>query len=137
MRHRIAHTMLRVRDRNVSIDFYTRIMGMKLLRNVDFEDGRFSLIYLGYEPEESGPAVELTDNWDDKDEYDLGNGYGHVAIVVSDVYVEAERIIAAGGNVTRPAGEMMDTGIHIAFVEDPDGYKIELIQEPFPPSIDH
>ena len=130
---RIAHTMIRCVDRDASIDFYTKVLGMRLHRVVDYDAGRFSLIYLGYEPEENGPAVELTHNWDHNKRYQLGDGYGHIAITMSDMYAEAARIESCGGKITRPPGEMMDSGIHIAFVEDPDGYQIELIQTPFPP----
>ena len=106
---------------------------MRIHREVDFEEGRFSLIYLGYESEEKGPAIELTHNWDQDKRYDLGNGYGHIAITTPDVYAEVARIESCGGNITRAPGEMMGSSVHIAFVEDPDGYQIELIQTPFPP----
>jgi lactoylglutathione lyase len=135
MGRRLAHTMIRVFDLEASLDFYVRVMEMALLRSMDFEDGRYTLAYLGYGPETDVAALELTHNWDQAEPYAPGTAYGHVAVVVDDVYAEASRIEQAGGRVIRAAGPMKGSDLHIAFVEDPDGYKIELIQAPFPPPL--
>lgn len=123
---RLLHTMLRVGDLNASLEFYTKVLGMKLLRKQDFPEGKFTLAFVGYGEESETAVIELTHNWETS-EYDLGNGYGHIALGVSDVYKTCEDIKAAGGNVVREAGPMMHGTTVIAFVEDPDGYKIELI----------
>lgn len=123
---RILHTMLRVGDLDASLAFYTDVLGMKLLRKEDFPGGKFTLAFVGYGEESDTAVIELTHNWETS-EYDLGNGYGHVALGVSDVYQTCENIKAAGGKVVREAGPMMHGSTVIAFVEDPDGYKIELI----------
>lgn len=126
---RILHTMLRVNDLGESLRFYTEVMGMKLLRQRDYESGRFTLAFIGYGSEEDTAVLELTYNWDTQ-KYDHGNAYGHVAIGVTDIYKTCESIRAAGGKITREPGPMKHGGTtHIAFVEDPNGYKIELIQE--------
>lgn len=125
---RILHTMLRVVDLDKSIAFYTQILGMKLLRQKDYPEGRFTLAFVGYGDESEEAAIELTHNWDTK-EYVLGNAYGHVALAVEDVYAACERIKAAGGKVVREAGPMKHGSTILAFVEDPDGYKIELLGE--------
>ena len=125
---RILHTMLRVNDLTDSLRFYTEVMGMKLLRKHDYESGRFTLAFVGYGSEEDGAVLELTYNWD-TNQYDLGNGYGHIAIGVSDLYKTCESIRAAGGKITREPGPMKHGTTLIAFVEDPNGYKIELIQK--------
>ena len=134
---RLLHTMVRVRDVDASLDFYTNLLGMKVRRRADYEDGRFSLIYLGYNDETEGAVLELTDNWDDHDPYSHGSGYGHIAIGADDIFALCEKLEAAGVNVTRAPGPLAnpdgETHINIAFIEDPDGYKIELIQYPFPP----
>ncbi|QNN22914.1 lactoylglutathione lyase [Planctomycetales bacterium ZRK34] len=123
---RMLHTMLRVTELERSIDFYTQVLGMKLLRRKDYPDGKFTLAFLGYGPESDTAVLELTHNWG-VDEYELGNAYGHIAIEVDDVYKAAEQVQAAGGNVTRPPGPMKHGDTILAFVEDPDGYKIELL----------
>lgn len=124
---RILHTMLRVGDLKRSIDFYTGVLGMKLLRQNDYPDGRFTLAFVGYGDESEEAVLELTHNWDTS-KYELGNGYGHVAIEVDDAYRACEDVRKRGGKVTREAGPMKHGKTVIAFVEDPDGYKIEFIQ---------
>jgi lactoylglutathione lyase len=124
---RILHTMIRVVDLDKSIDFYTNIFGMQLLRKKDFPDGRFTLAFVGYGAEDSHTVIELTHNWDTKS-YELGNAFGHIAIAVPNAYKACDDITAKGGKVVRPAGPMKFGGGVIAFVEDPDGYKIELIE---------
>ncbi len=124
---RILHTMIRVSDLEKSLDFYTNIFGMQLLRKQDFPDGRFTLAFVGYGSEADHTVLELTHNWDTKS-YELGTAFGHIAIGLPDVYKACEDITAKGGKVTRPAGPMKFGGGVIAFVEDPDGYKIELIE---------
>lgn len=123
---RILHTMFRCGDLDRSIAFYTNILGMRLLRRRDYPDGKFTLAFVGYGSESEHPAIELTHNWG-VDEYEMGNGYGHIAIEVDDVYAACERIKAAGGKVTREAGPMKGGTTVIAFVADPDGYRIELL----------
>lgn len=125
---RMLHTMLRVRDLDASIGFYTGGLGMTLLRRTDFPDGRFTLAFVGYGPEESHTVLELTHNWDQQEAYDLGAGYGHVALGVSDIYATCATLKANGVNVVREPGPMKHGSTVIAFVEDPDGYKIELIE---------
>ncbi|WP_372523030.1 lactoylglutathione lyase [Sulfuricaulis sp.] len=124
---RVLHTMIRVGDLDRSIKFYTDVLGMKLLRRKDYPDGKFTLAFVGYGPETEHAVVELTYNWG-TDKYDLGNGFGHIALEVDDVYKACEDIKKRGGKVTREAGPMKHGSTVIAFVEDPDGYKIELIQ---------
>jgi len=124
---RLLHTMIRVGDLDKSLDFYTNIFGMQLLRKKDFPDGRFTLAFVGYGSEENNTVIELTHNWDTP-RYDLGNAFGHIAIAVADAYKACEDIAAKGGKVVRPAGPMKFGGGVIAFVEDPDGYKIEFVQ---------
>jgi len=123
---RILHTMLRVGDLQRSIDFYTRVLGMKLLRQKDYPEGKFTLAFVGYQPEAEGAVIELTHNWD-TDKYDLGEGYGHIALEVDDVYQATDEIRQCGGKILRDAGPMNAGTTIIAFVEDPDGYPIELI----------
>jgi lactoylglutathione lyase len=123
---RILHTMLRVVDLDQSIAFYTRILGMTLLRRKDYPEGRFTLAFVGYGDESEQPAIELTHNWDTK-AYELGTAYGHIALEVDDVYAACDKIRAAGGKVVREAGPMKHGTTILAFVEDPDGYKIELL----------
>lgn len=124
---RILHTMIRVRDLEKSLDFYTNILGMKLLRKQDFPEGKFTLAFVGYGDEKDHAVIELTYNWDTHD-YDMGNAFGHIAIGVEDAYKACERIQEKGGEVVRPAGPMKHGKTVIAFVKDPDGYMIELIQ---------
>jgi lactoylglutathione lyase len=124
---RILHTMLRVGDLQRSIDFYTNVLGMKVLRRKDYPEGRFTLAFVGYGDEDKEAVLELTHNWDTA-KYDLGSGYGHVAIEVADAGRTCEDVKKRGGRVTREAGPMKHGTTVIAFVEDPDGYKIEFIQ---------
>lgn len=125
---RILHTMLRVGDLERSLEFYTQVLGMKLLRRKDYPDGKFTLAFVGYQDEADGTVLELTHNWDTS-EYDLGGGFGHIAIEVDDASVACEETRKRGGKVTREAGPMKHGTTVIAFVEDPDGYKIEFIQK--------
>ena len=124
---RLLHTMLRVGNLQRSLDLYTQVLGMKLLRQKDYPDGKFTLAFVGYGDESDTTVLELTHNWD-TESYDLGNGYGHIAIEVANAYEACDLIKAKGGKVVREAGPMMHGNTVIAFVEDPDGYKIELIQ---------
>lgn len=124
---RILHTMLRVGNLERSIQFYTEVLGMELLRQKDYPGGKFTLAFLGYGPESTHPALELTYNWD-RDSYDLGDAYGHIALGVEDIYATCDAIKAAGGKVVREPGPMKHGTTVIAFVEDPDGYKVELIE---------
>ena len=125
---RLLHTMIRVGQLDRSIAFYTEILGMRLLRRQDYPDGRFTLAFVGYGEERDNAVIELTHNWDTP-AYDLGNGFGHIALEVDDAYAACAQIRAAGGKVVREAGPMKHGTTVIAFVEDPDGYKIELIQK--------
>jgi lactoylglutathione lyase len=124
---RLLHTMIRVGDLDKSIAFYTDVLGMKLLRRKDYPDGRFTLAFVGYGDEVDHTVVELTHNWDTKS-YDIGSGFGHLAIAVPDAYKACDDVKKRGGKVTREAGPMKHGTTVIAFVEDPDGYKIELVQ---------
>ncbi len=124
---RLLHTMIRVGDLDKSIAFYTGVLGMKLLRRKDYPDGKFTLAFVGYGDESDTAVIELTHNWDTRS-YDLGNGFGHLAVSVPDAYKACEEVRAGGGRVTREAGPMKHGTTVIAFVEDPDGYKIEFIQ---------
>ncbi len=124
---RILHTMIRVGDLERSLAFYRDVLGMKLLRRHEYPDGRFTLAFVGFGPESEQAAIELTFNWDTK-AYDLGAGFGHVAVEVDDAYAACAEIKRRGGVVTREAGPMKHGKTVIAFVQDPDGYKIELIQ---------
>lgn len=123
---RLLHTMLRVGNLQQSLDFYVNVLGMKLLRQKDYPEGRFTLAFVGYGEEHNTSVLELTHNWDTSD-YELGTGYGHIALEVEDVYAACEKIKAAGGKVVREAGPMKHGTTILAFVEDPDGYKIELL----------
>ncbi len=126
--NRLLHTMLRVRDLDKSIEFYTTHLGMTLLRKTDFPGGRFTLAFVGYGEESDTAVIELTHNWDQDEPYELGTGFGHVAIDVADIYATCDRLGAAGISVPRPAGPMKHGSTPIAFIEDPDGYRIELIE---------
>lgn len=124
---RVLHTMLRVGDLDRSIAFYTEVLGMRLLRRQDYPEGKFTLAFVGFQDEAHGAVIELTHNWG-VTSYDLGNAFGHIALEVPDAYRACEEIRARGGKVVREAGPMKHGTTVIAFVEDPDGYKIELIQ---------
>jgi lactoylglutathione lyase len=123
---RLLHTMLRTGDLDRSIDFYTQILGMRLLRRKDYPEGKFTLAFIGYGEEKDNTVIELTYNWG-VDTYELGNAYGHIAIEVDDVYAACEAIRQKGGKILRAAGPMNAGTTIIAFVADPDGYSIELI----------
>lgn len=123
---RILHTMLRVGDLQRSIDFYTQVLGMRLLRQKEYPDGKFTLAFIGYGDENSHTVLELTHNWD-TDSYNLGNGFGHLAIEVDNVYQTTDQIRTLGGKIIREAGPMNAGSTIIAFIEDPDGYQIELL----------
>ncbi|WP_423064118.1 lactoylglutathione lyase [Candidiatus Paracoxiella cheracis] len=123
---RILHTMLRVTDLEKSLDFYVRILGMRLLRKKDFPEGKFTLAFVGYGDEFNSTVLELTYNWETH-EYDLGNAYGHIAIEVDDIYKMCDDIREQGGKVIREPGPMKHGTTVLAFIEDPDGYKIELL----------
>ena len=125
---RILHAMLRVGNLENSIEFYSQVLGMRVLRRKDYPEGKFTLAFVGYQNESDATAIELTHNWDTK-EYDLGAGFGHIAIEVDDAYIACEMVKKRGGRVTREAGPMKHGLTVIAFVEDPDGYKIEFIQK--------
>ncbi|MCP5143773.1 MAG: lactoylglutathione lyase [Gammaproteobacteria bacterium] len=123
---KMLHTMLRVRNLDAALKFYCDVLGMQLLRKSDFPGGRFTLAFVGYGTEKDTAVLELTHNWD-VDDYELGTAYGHIAIGVDDVYATCEQIKAKGGKIVREAGPMKGTTIVMAFVEDPDGYKVELL----------
>jgi lactoylglutathione lyase len=123
---RLLHTMLRVGDLDTSIGFYTQVLGMQLLRRKDYPEGEFTLAFVGYGDEADNTVIELTHNWGTSS-YDLGEGYGHIAIEVDDVYAAADEVKQRGGKIIREAGPMNAGTTIIAFVEDPDGYQIELI----------
>ncbi len=125
--NRILHTMIRVADLERSIAFYTEVLGMTLLRRQEYPEGRFTNAFVGFGPETEHAVIELTHNWDTR-AYDLGTGFGHVAVAVPDAYAACAEIKRRGGTVTREAGPMKHGTTVIAFVQDPDGYKIELIQ---------
>jgi lactoylglutathione lyase len=124
---RLLHTMIRVGDLQRSIDFYTQVLGMRLLRKSDYPSGRFTNAFVGYDDESRAAVLELTHNWDTKS-YDMGNGFGHVAVEVEDAYKACDEVKKRGGRVTREPGPMKHGTTVIAFVEDPDGYKIEFVQ---------
>ena len=128
---RILHTMLRVGNLDQSLAFYTQVLGMKLLRRKDYPDGKFTLAFVGYQDEANGTVLELTHNWDTPS-YNLGDGFGHIAVEVDDAYQACENTKKMGGKVTREAGPMKHGTTVIAFIEDPDGYKIEFIQKKQP-----
>lgn len=124
---KFLHTMIRVGNMDRSIDFYTRLLGMKLLRRTDYPDGKFTLAFVGYGDEADHTVVELTHNWD-TDHYELGTGFGHLALGVPDIYAACKALESEGVKIPRPPGPMKHGKTVIAFVEDPDGYRIELIE---------
>jgi lactoylglutathione lyase len=124
---RLLHTMLRVGNLERSLTFYTEVLGMRLLRRKDYPEGRFTLAFVGYGDESTTAVLELTHNWDTSS-YEIGTGYGHIALGVDDIQATCEAMAAKGGRVVRPPGAMKHGTTVIAFVEDPDGYKVELIQ---------
>lgn len=123
---RLLHTMIRVGNLERSLDFYTRLLGMRLLRRRDYPEGRFTLAFVGYGDESETAVIELTHNWD-SDHYELGTGFGHLALAVPDIEAACARLAAEGVKIPRPPGPMKHGSTVIAFVEDPDGYRIELI----------
>ena len=127
-RARFLHTMIRVKDLDKSLNFYTELLGMKLLRKRDYPTGKFTLAFVGYGDETDSTVIELTHNWDQAEPYALGTAFGHLAVGVPDVYKACEKLGAQGVKIPRPAGPMAHGGSVIAFIEDPDGYRIELIQ---------
>jgi lactoylglutathione lyase len=127
---RFLHTMIRVRDLEKSLKFYTDLLGMKVLRQRDYPSGKFTLAFVGYGEETDNTVIELTHNWEQAEPYHLGTAFGHLAIGVPDVYKACDRLAAAGVKIPRPAGPMAHGGSVIAFIEDPDGYRIELVQRP-------
>ena len=126
-RFRMMHTMIRVLDLDTSIQFYTELLGMTLLRRDDFPEGKFTLAFVGYGPEATDTVVELTHNWDQATPYEIGTGFGHLALGVNDIYAVCAALEKQGARIPRPPGPMKHGTTHIAFIEDPDGYKIELI----------
>ena len=130
---RLLHTMIRVGDLQRSIDFYTQVLGMRLLRRSDYPGGRFTNAFVGYDDESRAAVLELTHNWDTKS-YDMGSGFGHVAVEVEDAYKACDEVKKRGGKVTREPGPMKHGSTVIAFVEDPDGYKIEFVQRKAAPA---
>ncbi|MBW2455269.1 MAG: lactoylglutathione lyase [Deltaproteobacteria bacterium] len=124
---RILHTMIRVAALDRSLSFYTEVLGMRLLRKKDYPGGKFTLAFVGYDEEDKTAVIELTHNWE-TDGYDLGDGFGHIAIAAEDIYATCDAIRKQGGKIVREPGPMKHGTTEIAFVEDPDGYKIELIQ---------
>lgn len=126
---KFLHTMIRVKDLDKSMDFYTRLLGMQELRRKDFDTGRFTLAFVGYGDEVNNTVVELTHNWDQDEPYELGDGFGHLALGVPDIYGVCERLAGEGVSIPRPPGPMKHGGSVIAFIEDPDGYKIELVEK--------
>lgn len=125
---RFLHTMLRVKDADKSIDFYSRHLGMSVLRKKDFPGGEFTNIFMGYGGEDSHTVLELTHNWGQEEPYSHGSGFGHLAVGVPDIYATCEAMAAEGVSIPRPPGPMKHGTTVIAFIEDPDGYKIELIE---------
>lgn len=125
---RILHSMIRVNDLEESIKFYTEVLGMKLLREKEYQEGKFSLAFLGYGNETENTVIELTYNWD-KNDYEHGNAFGHIAIEVDDIYKACEETKNKGVKVIRDPGPMMGSSLLLAFIEDPNGYKIELIEK--------
>lgn len=130
MEFRFLHTMVRVLDLEKALAFYTGRLGMQLLRRRDYPEGRFTLAFVGYGDESGHTVLELTHNWDQKAPYDVGSGFGHLALGVQDIYATCDALRADGVCISREPGPMKHGNTLIAFIEDPDGYKIELIQKP-------
>lgn len=129
MTFQFLHTMIRVLNLESSVDFYTRHLGMRLLRRRDYPEGRFTLVFVGYGEEDDHTVLELTHNWDQTEPYEIGTGFGHLALGVQDIYATCESLRSEGVRITREPGPMKHGKTLIAFIEDPDGYKIELIQK--------
>lgn len=127
--YRLLHTMIRVGDLDRSLDFYQRLLGMKVLRRKEYPDGKFTNVFVGYGDERSDAVIELTYNWGREEPYEQGTGWGHLAIGVPDIYAACERLKGDGVTIARPPGPMKHGTTVIAFIVDPDGYKIELIEE--------
>ena len=123
---KLDHTMIRVTDLDTSIDFYSRILGMQILRNTEYPEGGFTNVFVGYGPEDEFPSIEMTYNWDQSENYDKGNSWGHLAIMVPNVVEACAYLEAEGVRIIRPPGPMKNGTRMLAFIEDPDGYKIEL-----------
>lgn len=128
MSFRFLHTMIRVFDLEKSLDFYTRHLGMQVLRKSDYPEGRFTLAFVGYGPENENTVLELTHNWDQAEPYTQGSGFGHLALGVEDIYATCDALRADGVKIIREPGPMKHGATVIAFIEDPDGYKVELIE---------
>lgn len=126
---RFLHTMIRVKDLDQSIDFYTRHLGMQVLRRNDYPEGKFTLVFVGYGDEKENTVIELTHNWDQDEPYEHGNAFGHLAIAVPDIYAVCEIMEKEGVSIPRAPGPMKHGATLIAFIEDPDGYKIELVEK--------
>ena len=126
-KYQFRHMMIRVNDLDESVDFYTKILGMEVQRKKEFPDGKFTLVFVGYGDEDNNTVIELTYNWDQEEKYNVGDGFGHIALGVEDIYGICDEMKKAGANVVREPGPMLHGKTHIAFVEDPNGYKIELI----------
>jgi lactoylglutathione lyase len=126
---KFLHTMLRVLNLDKSMDFYTRLLGMQELRRKDFPTGKFTLAFVGYGDEANSTVVELTHNWDQKESYELGDAFGHLALGVKDIYGTCEKLEKEGVSIPRPPGPMKHGGSVIAFIKDPDGYMIELVEK--------
>ncbi|MGF1731162.1 lactoylglutathione lyase [Photobacterium kasasachensis] len=124
---KFLHTMIRVTDLDQSIKFYTQVLGMSVLDRTENTEYRYTLVFVGYEDQPEGTTIELTYNWD-TNQYEMGNAFGHLALGVDDIYAACDKIKAQGGNVTREPGPVKGGSTHIAFITDPDGYQIELIQ---------
>ncbi len=129
-RFRFLHTMIRVFDFDKSVDFYCRLLGMKMLQKREVEQARYTMAYVGYGDQSASAVVELTYNWDQKEPYTIGSGFGHLAIGVQDIYGTCKRLEKEGVKIPRPPGPLKFGTVNIAFIEDPDGYKIELVERP-------
>lgn len=124
----LLHTMIRVKNLDTSIKFYEEVLGMTIQKKMDFETGRFTLAFMGYGSIHSTTVLELTNNWDNTEDYTHGSGYGHIAVKTDEMFKVCELATKFGGTITRPAGPMAGTDINMAFITDPDGYKIELLE---------